>query len=57
MKDKLEQLYISACIGQWDSSTFADKAMEIVATSDAFTYDNKAVEEVKRLKLDLDVPI
>jgi hypothetical protein len=57
MKDKLEQLYISACIGQWDSSTFADKAMEIVATSDAFTYANKAVEEVKRLKLDLDVPI
>mgnify|MGYP006921305604 CR=1 FL=1 len=30
MKDKLEQLYISACIGQWDSSTFADRAMELL---------------------------
>lgn len=43
MKDQLEQLYISACIGQWDSATFAEKAMELI--------------EPNGLKLDLDIPL
>ena len=30
MKDKIEQLYISATIGEWDSAYFAERMMEEV---------------------------
>ena len=50
MKDKIEQIYISAIQGEWDSAYFAEQMMELISPSTMLTLPELSKEECERLK-------
>jgi hypothetical protein len=49
MKDKIEQLYISATIGEWDSAYFAERMMELMLPYiDVYKTNGKDYQDVQK---------
>ena len=53
MKDKIEQLFISAIQGEWDSGYFAERMMELVEPITMLTLPELSKEECKRLQTEI----